>query len=473
MLCSISDGFIFGQMSGMIDALKGSDHSIMMTAEDISLMAALVNIACVGGFFVVGIVTEIFGRRKTIMILTLPLAFCWIVVSFARSKTILIITRIIVGITYGGISLLSHITVGEYAPYNLRQIYFNFVAGTGSLLGSFLGHILSTFLNWRTVALIGLIPTLLSCIIPIFWVESPPWLASKGRYGECQKAFKQLHFMDKESEKELEDLIALEKTKCSVIKSDSAFAPVKTMWRACQQLYLWKIILLSLMTNVYRIAAGRVLFNTMAITIFKDFTGQSKLWLVTLIIDGFGIFGALLSCLLVSVFNMRSLLFVLGSAGNVVLIILSIVLYSWPDIDSNFAWVKALLLALYLIIVNSGPYPVLETLLSEIYPLEAKVFCIFIVGSISGVLQFLAIKFSPILFISIGYHGVFLINAALIFISLIYLWKYLPETKGKTLPEIELFFKKGFIDTIDKHNFDRESDYNIMLKENLPQTQTK
>ncbi|VVD01919.1 unnamed protein product [Leptidea sinapis] len=380
MLCSISDGFIFGQMSGMIDALKGSDHSIMMTAEDISLMAALVNIACVGGFFVVGIVTEIFGRRKTIMILTLPLAFCWIVVSFARSKTILIITRIIVGITYGGISLLSHITVGEYAPYNLRQIYFNFVAGMGSLLGSFLGHILSTFLNWRTVALIGLIPTLLSCIIPIFWVESPPWLASKGRYGECQKAFKQLHFMDKESEKELEDLIALEKTKCSVIKR---------------------------------------------------------------------------------------------SAGNVVLIILSIVLYSWPDIDSNFAWVKALLLALYLIIVNSGPYPVLETLLSEIYPLEAKVFCIFIVGSISGVLQFLAIKFSPILFISIGYHGVFLINAALIFISLIYLWKYLPETKGKTLPEIELFFKKGFIDTIDKHNFDRESDYNIMLKENLPQTQTK
>ncbi|VVD01920.1 unnamed protein product [Leptidea sinapis] len=325
------------------------------------------------------------------------------------------------------------------------------MAGVGSLLGSFSGHMLSIFFNWRTVALLGLIPTMLSCILPFFWVESPSWLASKGRFDESRKSFKKLHYMDKENEKELENLIALEKTKVVALKSNSANTPAKTIWRACQQLYLWKIIFLCLMTNVYRVAAGRILFNTMALTIFQDFTGESKLWLVTLLIDGFGILGALLSC----VFDEK---FVICIRNN------------RPDVDGETAWIKACLLALYLIIVNSGPYPVLETILAEVYPLEAKAFCIFIVGSVTGAMQFLAINLAQKMFASIGYHGSFLINSFLTFVSLVYLWVYLPETKGKTLQEIELYFKKGFIDSVELDNSDKDCDFKIMLRDTLKET---
>ncbi|XP_050674140.1 probable metabolite transport protein CsbC isoform X2 [Leptidea sinapis] len=467
ILCSVSDGFIFGQMSGMIDALQGKDDTIIMTPEDISLMAAVVNLSCIGGFMIVGIMTEYFGRRLTISILTLPVAVCWIMIYYACNKFIILLSRIILGVSYGGILVLCHVCVGEYSPSNLRQICFNLMAGVGSLLGSFSGHMLSIFFNWRTVALLGLIPTMLSCILPFFWVESPSWLASKGRFDESRKSFKKLHYMDKENEKELENLIALEKTKVVALKSNSANTPAKTIWRACQQLYLWKIIFLCLMTNVYRVAAGRILFNTMALTIFQDFTGESKLWLVTLLIDGFGILGALLSCVFVSLFRMRSLLFVLGTIGNIVLIILSFVLYYRPDVDGETAWIKACLLALYLIIVNSGPYPVLETILAEVYPLEAKAFCIFIVGSVTGAMQFLAINLAQKMFACIGYHGSFLINSFLTFVSLGYLWVYLPETKGKTLQEIELYFKKGFIDSVELDNSDKDCDFKIMLRDTL------
>ncbi|VVC93437.1 unnamed protein product [Leptidea sinapis] len=440
----MSDGFIFGQMSGMIDALLGEDHSIEMTPDDVSLMAALINSTCLVGFIVAGVVTEIFGRRRALTVLTMPLAVCWIVVYFTTTKTVLLLTRLIVGVTFGGVLSISFICVGEYAPPNMRQVFNNVVNGVGSQFGSALGHILSIFINWRIVALIGLLPAIMSSVIPIFWVESPSWLASKGRFDECRKAYRSLHAMNSEDENELENLIALEKKKNAAIKEKNHTpTPIGRLIWACKQLYVWKIIFLGVMTNIYRIAAMRIIFNTMALTILRDLTGYANLWMTVLLVDGFGLIGAIISCVFVKLFKLRSLLFVLGIIGNIVLIILSIVLYLRPEIDFWMSWVKALLLALYLIIVNSGPYPALETLYTEIYPLEIKAFGIFVTATVAGIFQFLAVKYSPGLFASIGYHAVFLIYAFIIFVVLGYLWIALPETKGQTLQQIESYFHKS------------------------------
>ncbi|XP_050671625.1 facilitated trehalose transporter Tret1-like isoform X2 [Leptidea sinapis] len=453
LLCSISDGFIFGQMSGMVDALLGDDHSVEMTPEEVSLMAALINITCIGGYLLVGIITEISGRRRPITFLAMPLAICWIVVFYTRNKVVLLMTRVVVGISFGGILSLCIICVGEYTPPNMRPLSLNLVLGVGGQTGCTLGHVLSIFFNWRTVALIGLVPTMLSCIMTAFWVESPSWLASKGRFQECQDAYKSLHVMNQEKETELEKLIAFEKLKNVASKETNSPKPAKKLIWACKQMYLWKIILLSTMLNVYRVAAGRMLFYTMALTIFKELTGYSNLLMMTLLIDGFGIIGAMMSCVLMKLYRIRSLLLLSATLGNVLLIALSIVLYYYPNVDDGTGWCKAILLALYLVIVNSGPYPATETLYSEIFPLEAKSFCIFIIGIISSIMQFLAILLAQHMFQNIGYSAVFMINALIVFISLGYLWIFLPDTKDKTLQEIELLFKKDSnFDTNDLRN---------------------
>ncbi|VVC93434.1 unnamed protein product [Leptidea sinapis] len=466
LLCSISDGFIFGQMSGMVDALLGDDHSIDMTPDEVSLMAALINLTCLGGLFIVGIITEKFGRRRTITFLSMPLVICWIVVYYARSKLVIIATRVIVGISFGGILSLCFICVGEYAPSNIRPLALNLSLGVGGQIGSTLGHVLSIFLNWRTVALIGLVPTILSCIVTAFWVESPSWLASKGRYKECQEAYRSLHVMNQEDETELENLIALEKLKSAAVKENNSPKPMKRLIWACKQLYLWKIIFMTIVTHVYRVAAGRMLFCTMALTIFKDLTGYANLWMVTSLIDGFGIIGAAMSCVFIRLFKLKSLLFIMGSLANVVLITLSIILYFYPNVDSNITWVKAILLAIYLIVINAGSYPAIDTLYAEIFPLEAKAFCLFVVGLVSCVLQFLAIQFAQNMIHSIGYSAVFLIKALVSFIALVYLYKFLPETKGKTLQEIELILKKGSkIDGNDLRNDVQVSDCMLQKEE--------
>ncbi|CAG9578215.1 unnamed protein product [Danaus chrysippus] len=211
-LSSMSDGFIFGQMSGMINVLREDDSPIFLSEDDVSWIASIMNVTCIVGFAIVGIITEIYGRKVTLTIVSFPVLLCWAMLYFAKEKYTILASRIIVGIAFGGVLPLIYMNIGEYVAPNRRALYVNLIACGMGYVGTMLGHILSIFLDWRNVALIGMIPTGLSTIIPLFWVESPFWLANSGRYEECENAFKALHGSNEISNKELKQLIIKSKT---------------------------------------------------------------------------------------------------------------------------------------------------------------------------------------------------------------------------------------------------------------------
>ncbi|VVD01921.1 unnamed protein product [Leptidea sinapis] len=453
---SISDGFIFGQMSGMIDKLHSNHSSIPISDEFVSwiapfasfVTASTINITCFVGFAVVAVITEMWGRRYSVTVMSMPALISWILTYFAQDKYVLLLTRVLAGLSYGGILFLSYTNIGEYMTPSFRFLAFNMLVCVGSMTGTMMGHVLSVIMNWRNVALIGILPTMLSAAIPLFWVESPMWLASKGRFEESEKAFRALHSSNENSDKELKNLIAMETDKQlkysrGGISSTSYF---KKIFITIRQRYFWKLYSLSIVVNVYRVAAGRVLFSTLAITMLQDISGTSDILTFTLLTNGFSIFGATISFIFMRKYKMRQLLFPTGILANLLLVSLGLLLLIRPEKDVITNWAKILLLALYLVTVAAGPYPVLEALLTEINPLEVKSFCLITLGILIGVIQFLAVKLAPGMFISIGYHGVFFLNAAIVFICLLYLWFYMPETKGRSLQEIEVYFKNNKYD---------------------------
>ncbi|XP_034826811.1 facilitated trehalose transporter Tret1-like [Maniola hyperantus] len=438
--CSLSDGFIFGQMSGMVDALNGKDSSIHLNDDEISWIASTINITCFCGFGLMTILTELFGRRKTITIVTTPVLICWLMVYFAQDKYTLLATRIIVGASYGGVLILTYINIAEYVAPDIRSLCLNLMTAFGTSAGTFLGHVLSLFLHWRNVALIGLIPTAISAILPLFWVESPSWLATKGRFKECERAFKKLRFQSKESDLELKLLINSQRANENASKNNLFTSLFSKYVSACKEKCYRRVSILMMVISIYRVAAGRILFSTLIITMLQEMTGTSDILLFTLLVDGCTLVGAGISCVFVSRLQMRTLLFTSGPIANTVQIILAFCLYVWPDNSFYVRWIKVSLLALYCILISAGPYAVLETLLSELHPLDIKALSTFVLGALAGVLQFLSIKLASYLFSVIGYHGVFFCNAGVVSLCLLYLYFYLPETKGRTLQEIQLYF---------------------------------
>ncbi|XP_046962264.1 facilitated trehalose transporter Tret1-like [Vanessa cardui] len=458
----ISDGFIFGQMSGMINGLQSKESTITLTSEDISWIASIINIFSIIGFAVTGTITDLLGRKKAMTVINSTVAACWIFLYFAKNKTMLLLSRLILGVCFGGGMLLVFINIGEYITPSIRPISINLIVCVGCLIGTTLGHTLSVLFHWRYVALMDIIPSGLATILPLFWVESPTWLASKGKFDKCEKAFRALHPLNKDTENELKLILAYERKKQNESShGNSKFEAIKNLFMTLTKKYYWKIFGICVISNIYRIATCRILFSTLAISMLQDITASSDILLFTLVIDGLTTVAAVSSCAILVKFKIRDTLFVSGVIANMCLIIFALSLYLCPGNDFYLSWLKVLLMALYFMIVTAGPYPVLDILMSEIYPPEMKSCLAAVTGSAACILQFICIKFASSMISEMGYHGLFLSYATVIFLCLIYLWFYLPETKGRTLHEIEYFFKNGTFD-YNKEAFNLNQTSNLL-----------
>lgn len=411
--------------------------------------ASTIHVAYICGVAVAAVITEKLGRKKTITLLSIPIILNWVVLYYAEKMISYMISRIIIGACFGGVGSMCILSMAEYTLSNVRGFY---ICGIyiGTTVGVASAHLLGVLLHWRTAALLGVIPSSMSAILALFSVESPAWLASKGRFEDCRTAFRALHGSEKH-QTELELLIETEKSKKQnlIKESTSNMRIVKFLIGPLGKRYFWKIALLGFILNLYRLSLSVILICTFILTILKDIVGNSDILLITFTTDALLILGSFSSSYLVRKMKMKSLLLLSGTSAVVLLLALSACLYFAPEKNSCFIWIKVALLGMYLTNVSAGPHPVLQSLFSEVYPLELKTYCMFIFGVLNALLLFTSTKIALPMFGLIGYHGVFLSNAALSIICLLYFWKYLPETKGRTLQEIELYFKNGTFDNVN------------------------
>ncbi|CAH2217673.1 jg22290, partial [Pararge aegeria aegeria] len=402
-------------------------------------------ITCLIGFGLAAYATDKIGRRWPFIIFSTTTVLNWIILYHSYEMYQFMLSRVIGGISVGGLVSLTIFVPSEYTPPVTRAFYLNMVTTVAPAIGTTLGHSLGIILHWRIVALIGIIPAALGIILPYFWVESPHWLASKGRFDECETAFRLLHGEKLNSEKELGMIIKMETSKLKTANETNSQATLKRLLLAFKKKYFWGLILLSVFIHAYFAAAGKLIFSTLATVILKEITGTSDVLLYTLLVDGFIIIGSCLSCVLIRKTSMRALLFSTGFIANAILVVFSACFY-FQNGESYFNWINVTLLAFYFITINAGPYPLLEAIFSEMFPLELKVYTftlsgVILIGSLS-----LTIILLPVMVSSIGYHGLFLLNAGIMSVSLGFIWLKLPETKGRTLQEIEMYLKTNNFD---------------------------
>ncbi|XP_045783611.1 sugar transporter ERD6-like 6 [Maniola jurtina] len=442
---SLSNGFVFGQVASVVSSLQKREDGIDLTEGQISLIASTLTIMCMVGFALAAIATDKLGRRWPFTIFSIIIIINWIVLYYAKNMLHLMVSRVLGGVSVGGLVVLIIFVTAEYVPPNTRAFHLNMATTVASAIGTSLAHIVGISLHWRNVALFGILPAFISVFLPYFWVESPHWLASKGRFEESQTAFRKLHGKTEDTERELSLLIKMEQSKSDMAKETTKKSTVEKLLIILKRKSFWEPFILSLFMHAYLAASGKLVFSTLAPVMLEQITGKSDVLLFTLLVDGFLFVGACLSCFFIMRTNIRTLLFTTGFTANVILVIFS-GLYYFRNGETYFDWINVSLLAFYFIIINTGPYPLLEALYGEIFPLELKVYIFAISGSILMIAFSLTIFLLPFIVSAIGYHGLFLMNAAIMTVSLGSIWLRLPETKGKTLQEIEVYFKAKTFD---------------------------
>jgi MFS transporter, SHS family, lactate transporter len=131
------------------------------------------------GAFLFGVIADRYGRRPTLMANILFYSFVEFACGFAPSLTVLIVLRALFGIAMGGEwGVGAALTMETIAPQARGLVSGLLQAGypTGYLLATIVYWVLYTFIGWRGMFMVGVLPALLVLYVRTKVEESPAWL---------------------------------------------------------------------------------------------------------------------------------------------------------------------------------------------------------------------------------------------------------------------------------------------------------
>ncbi|KAL2577109.1 hypothetical protein AAZV13_16G112800 [Glycine max] len=131
------------------------------------------------GATVSGQLAEYFGRKGSLIVAAIPNIFGWLAISIAKDTSLLFMGRLLEGFGVGIISYVVPVYIAEVSPRTMRGSLGS-VNQLSVTIGIMLAYLLGLFVNWRILAMLGIIPC--AVLIPglYFIPESPRWLADMG-----------------------------------------------------------------------------------------------------------------------------------------------------------------------------------------------------------------------------------------------------------------------------------------------------
>ena len=412
-------GFTLGYSSPVIMPLQKEG---ILDCNDTGLFASLFFLGAMFGSIFAGSVSNQIGRKATLLLCFLPEVIGWFLIVSAYNGTQLIIGRFLTGVSGAmRVQSLSVYTV-EMAVKSRRGALSSLLSVLANV-GILLIYVFGLFLSWRWMAVVAIFVTLMSVLFVLPWPDTPRWYLLKGRRGEAIAVLSWLYERDNVDDdlKEIEENLQMFQS---------------SMWHTLFDKHLKHQIFLSVCIMMMNQLSGKYVLVAYQNKIFSD-VGFSSPNLPSIFIAAVSAAFSIASSFIVDRMGRRPLYIIAGAIISVSLLLLGVCFY----LDTvTTKWIGTVCFVTYNIgySVSWGTVSILIS--SEIYPLKSR-------GAGAG-LSLLSFWFSgfivtllfPQLEAIIHEYGMFWIFGILCVIATIVIPICMPETKGKSLEEIELYF---------------------------------
>jgi len=449
-------GLLFGFDSGVINGtVKGLQTAFNSDSVGTGFNVASMLLGCAVGAFFAGRLADFFGRR-TVLIIS---AACFIISAWGSGisggSIEFVIYRVIGGLAVGAASVMAPAYISEVSPARIRGtlatiqqvaiisgLFLAFLSNY--LIANFAGSATDAFMlgfdAWRWMFWIELFPASVFLISLMFIPESPRYYMVSNRESDAKKVLDRL-FGETEAVKKLKEI------KESLAKDhhrprfsdllDSATRKIRPI--------VWVGLGLAIFQQLVGINVvfyyGAVLWQSVGFS-------ESNSLLINVASGAVSVTAVLLAMYFIDKVGRKPLLWI-GSVGMAITLGVMSIAFSTATLDSSGQlglsdnWGATALIAahLYLIFFNASWGPVMWVMLGEMFPNQIRGSGLAVSGLAQWLANFAITMTFPILLTSIGLTGAYGIYAAFAIISIFFVLKLVPETKGRELEDMDDLWK--------------------------------
>ncbi|XP_038208433.1 facilitated trehalose transporter Tret1-like [Zerene cesonia] len=423
---SLIVGFSSGYTS---PALLSMNQTLSMTNDENSWVGGLMPLAALLGGILGGPLIEYLGRKMTILCTAIPFFIGWMLIANAVNVMMVFAGRVFCGVCVGVGSLAFPVYLGETVQPEVRGtlgLLPTAFGNTGILLAFFVG----TYLNWSHLAFFGAALPVPFFLLMIATPETPRWYLSKGRADDAKKALQWLRGKNTNIDKELRDLTL------SQVESD------RKGGNAFGQLFTRKYmpaILISLGLMLFQQLSGINAVIFYASTIFKMAGSTVDENVCSVIIGVVNFISTFIATAIIDRLGRKMLLYISSVAMIFTLVPLGAYFYI-RDVGTDvsaYGWLPLACLVIYVLGFSIGFGPIPWLMLGEILPSKIRGSAASMATGFNWTCTFIVTKTFHNIVAVINMYGTVWLFAALCIAGLFFVIFFVPETRGKSLEEIE------------------------------------
>lgn len=442
-LAATLGGLLFGYDTAVISGAIGSLRTYFdLTAAQTGWAASSALVGCVVGAGVAGWLADRFGRKPGLLLAAALFLVSAIGSAIPETFTVFIIFRILGGVGVGVASMLAPMYIAEIAPAHLRGrlVSLNQLAIVfGILVVYFVNYGIASMggpewnaeVGWRYMFGSETIPAALFFVLMLFAPRSPRWLMLVGKETQARDVLTKI--VNGEYAK-----IAIEEIKDSLHVKDK-HAKVRIIGQG-----FGFVLFIGIMLSVFQQITGINVILYYAPEIFSQLgEGADTALLQTIVVGIVNLLFTIVAIVTVDRLGRKPLM-IAGAIGmGICMTAVGFAAYY----QNKDVWILLFILG-YIASFALSLGPVVWVLLSEIFPNQIRAKAMAIAVAAQWISNFAVSQTFPMMMdnptLLDNFNGgfPFWVYGFMCLITVLFVWKFVPETKGKKLEEMEALWRK-------------------------------